>query len=89
MELGKGRTVKEVCQMIGIADQAYYRWRMDYNHRRPHSRLGWMTPAAFAARWMSATVGSSGFGFASSSETHGQSVGLILIQVGAENGGRS
>ena len=25
------------------------RWRMDYNHHRPHSRLGWMTPAAFAA----------------------------------------
>jgi transposase InsO family protein len=26
------------------------RWRMDYNHHRPHSRLGWMTPAAFSAR---------------------------------------
>ena len=24
------------------------RWRMDYNHHRPHSRLNWMTPAAFA-----------------------------------------
>jgi len=25
------------------------RWRLDYNHHRPHSMLGWMTPAAFAA----------------------------------------
>jgi transposase InsO family protein len=25
------------------------RWRMDYNHHRPHSRLDWMTPAAYAA----------------------------------------
>jgi len=25
------------------------RWRMDYNRRRPHSRLNWMTPAALAA----------------------------------------
>ena len=25
------------------------RWRMDYNHHRPHSSLGYMTPAAFAA----------------------------------------
>ena len=24
------------------------RWRMDYNHHRPHSRLGWQTPAVFA-----------------------------------------
>ena len=25
------------------------RWRMDYNHYRPHSSLGYMTPAGFAA----------------------------------------
>ncbi len=24
------------------------RWRMDYNHYRPHSSLGYMTPAGFA-----------------------------------------
>ncbi|MBM3505395.1 MAG: transposase [Alphaproteobacteria bacterium] len=24
-------------------------WRNDYNQRRPHSRLGWMTPQAYAA----------------------------------------
>jgi putative transposase len=26
-------------------------WRHDYNDQRPHSRLGWLTPAAFAAQW--------------------------------------
>jgi len=33
-------------------DEAKYvadRWRLDYNHHRPHSSLNWMTPAAFAA----------------------------------------
>ena len=24
-------------------------WRMDYNHRRPHGGLKWMTPSAFIA----------------------------------------
>jgi len=28
------------------------RWRSDYNHRRPHSSLQYMTPAAFAAQCM-------------------------------------
>lgn len=26
-------------------------WRLDYNHRRPHSGIGWQTPAAYAAKW--------------------------------------
>jgi len=26
-------------------------WRHDYNHHRPHSKLGWLTPAGYAARW--------------------------------------
>ncbi len=27
------------------------RWRMDYNHYRPHSSLGYMAPAAYAAKF--------------------------------------
>ncbi|MBK8545090.1 MAG: IS3 family transposase [Caulobacteraceae bacterium] len=27
-------------------------WRDDYNHHRPHGKLGWMTPTDYAARWM-------------------------------------
>jgi transposase InsO family protein len=26
-------------------------WRIEYNTRRPHSSLGWLAPATFAARW--------------------------------------
>jgi len=29
-------------------------WRQDYNHCRPHSALGMMTPVAFAAGWREA-----------------------------------
>ena len=28
------------------------RWRLDYNHYRPHSSLDYQTPAAYAARWL-------------------------------------
>ena len=24
-------------------------WRLEYNHRRPHSGIGWQTPTAYAA----------------------------------------
>ncbi len=27
-------------------------WRLTYNHRRPHSGIGWQIPAAYAARLM-------------------------------------
>ena len=37
--------------LLNLAEARYVvdRWRMDYNHYRPHSRLNWMTPAAYAA----------------------------------------
>jgi len=31
-------------------------WRTDYNHNRPHSRLGWMSPAIYAAQRRSAAL---------------------------------
>ena len=36
---------------LSLAEARYVvdRWRLDYNHHRPHSRLDWMTPAAYAA----------------------------------------
>ena len=42
--------------LLSLAEARYVvdRWRLDYNHHRPHSRLDWMTPAAFSAwcrRW--------------------------------------
>ena len=26
-------------------------WRIEYNTTRPHSSLGWLSPAAYAERW--------------------------------------
>jgi putative transposase len=26
-------------------------WRVDYNHHRPHSQIGWLTPSEYAQRW--------------------------------------
>jgi putative transposase len=36
---------------VGIEELRYVteRWRLDYNDHRPHSSLGYMTPAAYAA----------------------------------------
>ena len=35
VELGKGKTVKEVCRLIEITDQTYYRWRQKYGGMSP------------------------------------------------------
>jgi len=36
---------------LSLAEARYVldEWRLDYNHRRPHSSLNWQTPAAYAA----------------------------------------
>ena len=38
---------------LNLAEARYVvdRWRMDYNHHRPHSRLNWMTPAVYTASY--------------------------------------
>jgi putative transposase len=36
---------------LGEARRLIEAWRHDYNHHRPHSKLGWLTPAGYAARW--------------------------------------
>ena len=48
LNLEEFSTVQEAKEIIE-------RWRDTYNHRRPHSSLGSLTPAAFAARWAAST----------------------------------
>ena len=35
VELGKGKKVSQVCKLIGIAEQTYYRWRQKYGGMQP------------------------------------------------------
>ena len=35
VELGKGKKVPEVCKLIEITDQTYYRWRQKYGGMQP------------------------------------------------------
>ena len=35
VELGKGKKVPEVCKLIGISEQTYYRWRHKYGGMQP------------------------------------------------------
>ena len=42
----RSRARREGFEQVLVED-----WRTDYNHRRPHSALGMMAPARFAASW--------------------------------------
>jgi transposase InsO family protein len=49
---GKARDelfAREVFHSVLEAKVLYDDWREIYNHRRPHSSLGYLTPAVFAA----------------------------------------
>jgi transposase-like protein len=35
VELGKGKKVPEVCKLIEIKEQTYYRWRQKYGGMQP------------------------------------------------------
>jgi len=35
VELGKGKKVPEVCKLIGVSEQAYYRWRQKVGGMQP------------------------------------------------------
>ena len=35
VELGKGKEIREVCKLIGIAKQTYYRWRQKVGDMQP------------------------------------------------------
>jgi transposase InsO family protein len=47
----------EVFADLAEAKSLAARWKNDYNHRRPHSSLGYVTPAEFAASLRPAPVG--------------------------------
>jgi transposase InsO family protein len=46
----------ELFESLRSARKQSASWREDYNHHRPHSSLGYQTPAEFAARCGSASV---------------------------------
>ena len=35
VELGKGKKVPEICKLLGITQQTYYRWRQKYGSMQP------------------------------------------------------
>ncbi|MDG2180769.1 MAG: transposase [Mariniblastus sp.] len=35
MELGKGKKVAEICKLLEVTEQTYYRWRQKYGGMQP------------------------------------------------------
>jgi len=35
VELGKGKKIPEICKLLEVADQTYYRWRQKYGGMQP------------------------------------------------------
>ena len=71
--LNAGQTIGQVLQRLGVSEATFHRWRTqyggmkalagswknEYNHRRPHSSLGYRTPASFAASLSGPPVGAA------------------------------
>ena len=36
VELGKGKKVPEICKVLGVTEQTYYRWRQKYGGMQPN-----------------------------------------------------
>ncbi len=53
-------------------------WRRDYNEQRPHSKLGWLTPRAFARRSRCTCAGSSTVSRTGLSSTSGPSFSFAM-----------
>jgi putative transposase len=49
----------ELFTCLAEAKMLSEQWRLEYNHRRPHSSLGYVAPAVFAASRAGSTVGAS------------------------------
>ena len=49
----------ELFTCLAEAKMLSTQWRLEYNHRRPHSSLGYVAPAVFAASQAGAPVGAS------------------------------
>ena len=83
---------RELLLSLEEAQYVAERWRLDYNHHRPHSSLNWQTPAAFAASCPSVVDGRACVAPGSASPRppeHTQNAKDPLIHSGTENGGGS
>ena len=47
VELGKGKKVPEICKLLEVTEQTYYRWRLDYNHHCIPTFIGLSNPCRF------------------------------------------